>query len=161
MFLLFLEFIGTQELLLIMVVALVVFGPRRLPELGRSLGKSLSEFKRASEDFKKTWEMEAETENAEREARDSRLMSATALPEVGNDAPSSAKQNTITNQSAVETNQLLLNDSDTDDDDAQREDSLRKDSSPASLSLPTSAPSDAVPRERSNRFKPRPPTPDA
>lgn len=59
------EFLGTTELLVILVVALVIFGPRKLPELGRQLGKSLSEFKRASEDFKRTWEMEVERERAQ------------------------------------------------------------------------------------------------
>ena len=63
------EFIGTTELLVILIVALILFGPRKLPELGRSLGRSLSEFKRASEDFKRTWEMEVEVERAGREER--------------------------------------------------------------------------------------------
>ena len=57
--LLFFEFLGTTELLVIMVVALILFGPRKLPELGRSLGRSLGEFKRASDDLKRTWEKEA------------------------------------------------------------------------------------------------------
>lgn len=74
MFLLIFEFLGTTELLVILVVALILFGPRRLPELGRSLGRSLSEFKRASEDFKRTWEMEVERERFEREAEVSRAM---------------------------------------------------------------------------------------
>jgi TatA/E family protein of Tat protein translocase len=52
------EFLGTTELMVILVVALVVFGPRKLPQLSRSLGKSLTEFRRASEDFKRTWERE-------------------------------------------------------------------------------------------------------
>ncbi len=69
MLLLILEFIGTQELLLIMVVALVFFGPRKVPELGRSLGKSLNQFKRASEDFKRTWEQEVDIERAEKQAQ--------------------------------------------------------------------------------------------
>ena len=56
--LLFFEFLGTTELLVIMVAALVLFGPRKLPELGRSLGRSLNEFKRASDDLKRTWEKE-------------------------------------------------------------------------------------------------------
>jgi len=47
-------------LLVIALVALVLFGPRKLPEIGRSLGKSLAEFKRASDDFKRTWEYEVE-----------------------------------------------------------------------------------------------------
>ena len=60
--LLFLESVGTTELLGIMVVALIIFGPRKLPELGRSLGRSLSEFKRASDDLKQTWEKEVAAE---------------------------------------------------------------------------------------------------
>lgn len=68
MVLLILEFIGTQELFLIMVVALVVFGPRKLPEIGRTIGKSLNEFRRASEEFKRTWQMEADLELAEKQA---------------------------------------------------------------------------------------------
>jgi|GEM_PF-299620 len=58
------EFIGTSELMIIAVVALIIFGPRKLPEIGRSLGKSLGEFKRASEDFKRTWEYEVELEQS-------------------------------------------------------------------------------------------------
>jgi sec-independent protein translocase protein TatA len=65
------EFLGTTELMVIAVVALILFGPRKLPEIGRSVGRSLAEFKRASDDFKRTWEYEVEidqrrpaTENA-------------------------------------------------------------------------------------------------
>src|SRR6059058_1077535 len=61
--LLIFEFLGTTELLVIALVALVLFGPRKLPEIGRSLGKSLAEFKRASDDFKRTWEYEVEIEH--------------------------------------------------------------------------------------------------
>ena len=67
--LLFLESIGTTELLVILVVALIIFGPRKLPEMGRMLGKSLGEFKRASDDFKRTWEREVETERVEQQQR--------------------------------------------------------------------------------------------
>jgi TatA/E family protein of Tat protein translocase len=56
------EFLGTGELMIIAVVALIIFGPRKLPEIGRSLGRAMSEFKRASEDFKRTWEYEVELE---------------------------------------------------------------------------------------------------
>src|SRR6476659_1567362 len=52
--------IGMPELILIFVVALLVFGPRKLPEIGKSLGKGLAEFKRASDDLKKTIEQEIE-----------------------------------------------------------------------------------------------------
>ena len=57
--LLFLEFIGTTELLVVLLVALVVFGPRKLPELGRSLGRALNQLQAASDDFKRTWETES------------------------------------------------------------------------------------------------------
>jgi len=50
--------IGMPELILIFLVALLVFGPRKLPELGRSLGKGIAEFKRASDDLKRTIEDE-------------------------------------------------------------------------------------------------------
>lgn len=48
--------IGMPELLIIMAIALVVIGPQKLPELARSLGRGLSEFKRATEGFKQTME---------------------------------------------------------------------------------------------------------
>ncbi len=50
--------IGMPELIIIFVIALIIFGPRKLPELGRTLGKSLSEFRRASNDLRNTLEEE-------------------------------------------------------------------------------------------------------
>ena len=50
--------IGMPEMIIILVIALIIFGPRKLPELGRSLGKSLAEFKRASNELKNTLEEE-------------------------------------------------------------------------------------------------------
>ncbi len=50
--------IGGTELLIILVIALVVFGPKRLPELGRTIGKGLGEFRRASNDLKRSLEDE-------------------------------------------------------------------------------------------------------
>jgi Tat protein translocase TatB subunit len=61
---LILETLGSTELIFILVVALMFFGPRKLPQLSRSLGKSLAEFRKASEDFKRTWEREVELESA-------------------------------------------------------------------------------------------------
>ena len=46
--------IGMPELIIILVIALIIFGPRKLPELGRSLGKSIGEFKKASNELRST-----------------------------------------------------------------------------------------------------------
>ncbi|MCX6537342.1 MAG: TatA/E family twin arginine-targeting protein translocase [Acidobacteria bacterium] len=55
--------IGMPELIVILVIALIIFGPRKLPELGRSLGKSIAEFKRASNELKNTLEEEIRVED--------------------------------------------------------------------------------------------------
>jgi len=54
--------LGLPELLLIFVVALIVFGPRKLPEIGKTLGKALNEFKKASDELKSTIEREVKVE---------------------------------------------------------------------------------------------------
>ena len=58
--------IGMPELVIIFVLALIIFGPRKLPELGRSLGKSLAEFKRATNDLKSTLDEEIRLEDQQR-----------------------------------------------------------------------------------------------
>ena len=50
--------LGMPELIVIFVIALVIFGPRKLPELGRSLGRSLAEFKKATSELQNTLEQE-------------------------------------------------------------------------------------------------------
>ena len=52
--------IGMPELILIFIVALIVFGPKKLPEIGKSLGKGLAEFKKASDDFKQSIQREVD-----------------------------------------------------------------------------------------------------
>jgi sec-independent protein translocase protein TatA len=54
--------IGVTELVIIFVIALIVFGPRKLPELGKSLGKSINEFKKASNELQHTLEQEIRVE---------------------------------------------------------------------------------------------------
>ena len=61
--------IGMPELIVIMVIALIIFGPRKLPELGKSLGRSLNEFKKASTDLQNTLEQEIKIEE-QKEAAD-------------------------------------------------------------------------------------------
>jgi sec-independent protein translocase protein TatA len=50
--------LGGPELFLILVIALIVFGPRKLPEIGKSLGRMMMEFKKASNEFRQTIESE-------------------------------------------------------------------------------------------------------
>ena len=67
--------IGMPELIIILTIALIIFGPRKLPELGRSLGKSLGEFKRASNELRNTLDEEIRIEEqrtAERAAEPTR-----------------------------------------------------------------------------------------
>ena len=88
--------LGGPELFLIFVVALIVFGPRKLPEIGKSLGKMMGEFRRASNDFRSTIENEVEAEKIRDSLRieppsvepvsPSRLLPAESSPE-GPEAP--------------------------------------------------------------------------
>ncbi len=80
--------IGMPELVIIFVVALVIFGPRKLPELGRSLGKSLSEFKRASNDLRSTLEEEINIE--EKQVTESTSQKTVANTSTDRDIDSSA-----------------------------------------------------------------------
>src|SRR5271166_5320744 len=58
--------IGMQEMMAIFVIALLIFGPKKLPELGRTLGKAITEFRKASAELKSTFDREMR--NLEREA---------------------------------------------------------------------------------------------
>jgi sec-independent protein translocase protein TatA len=72
--------IGMPELLLIFVVALLVFGPKKLPEIGKSIGKGLLEFKKASEDLKKTIESEMDQIKNEPSPAPAETVARTAAP---------------------------------------------------------------------------------
>jgi len=72
--------LGGPELFLIFVVALIVFGPRKLPEIGKSLGKMMAEFRKASNDFRSTIESEVEAEKIRESMR-------IEPPKVVHDAP--------------------------------------------------------------------------
>lgn len=78
--------IGMPELVIILVIALIIFGPRKLPELGRSLGKSIGEFKKASNELQRTLDEEIRTEerkeqrSAIRAEQNSAIAAASATP---------------------------------------------------------------------------------
>jgi TatA/E family protein of Tat protein translocase len=71
--------IGMPELIIILVIALIIFGPRKLPELGRSLGKSIGEFKKASNELRSTLEEEIRIDE-QREQREKRTQAASSTP---------------------------------------------------------------------------------
>jgi TatA/E family protein of Tat protein translocase len=82
--------VGTPELIIIFVIALIVFGPRKLPELGKSLGKSLAEFKRASNELKNTLDEEIRMEErkqqvAQEPPRVAEFHDTTTAPATGTD----------------------------------------------------------------------------
>lgn len=60
--------LGMPELIVIFVIALIVFGPKKLPELGKSLGKGLAEFKRASNELQRTLEEEVRLDDQKQRA---------------------------------------------------------------------------------------------
>ena len=76
--------IGVQEMIIIFLVALVLFGPKKLPELGRTFGKALTEFRRASSDLKSSFEREMQ--NLERENDSLKAATHNTVNEIYNSA---------------------------------------------------------------------------
>jgi len=71
--------IGMPELVIILVIALIIFGPRKLPELGRSLGKSIGEFKKASNELRNTLDEEIRAEERKEQQVKTEAEQKTAL----------------------------------------------------------------------------------
>ena len=71
--------LGMPELIIIMVIALIVIGPQKLPDLAKSLGKGLAEFKKATEDFKQS--IDTETRSTEEKEHLAKLAEAKARAE--------------------------------------------------------------------------------
>jgi TatA/E family protein of Tat protein translocase len=96
--------IGMPEMIIILVIALIIFGPRKLPELGKSLGRSLNEFKKASNELRSTLEEEIRVEERKEQrsqiAADQKSAIDAAAPVPGSDADLasrvSAAEDTVT-----------------------------------------------------------------
>jgi sec-independent protein translocase protein TatA len=84
--------IGMPELIIIFVIALIIFGPRKLPELGRSLGKSIAEFKRASNELKSTLEEEIRLEEQKQQLEAQKAESQRAAATTSAPAPVSIEE---------------------------------------------------------------------
>jgi sec-independent protein translocase protein TatA len=89
--------IGMPELIIILVIALIIFGPRKLPELGKSLGRSLNEFKKASTDLQNTLEQEIKIEEQKESASKARAEESTASAAIpaDDDDQNSAPRETV------------------------------------------------------------------
>lgn len=83
--------LGGPELLLILVIALIVFGPRKLPEIGKSLGRMMVEFRKASSDFRQTIEQEVEAD---------RLKGSVEQPSVGPAPTMQPPENAVSREAA-------------------------------------------------------------
>ena len=82
--------LGVPELLLIFAVVLIVFGPRKLPEIGRTLGKALGEFRKATDDLKSTIEREVRLEELKKVTPPTLESIITPFESVSRNEPSAA-----------------------------------------------------------------------
>ncbi len=75
--------LGMPELILIFVVALLLFGPRKMPQIGRSIGRAMGEFRRASNEFKRTIEDEVAADEIREVEKDLKEIKKTITDPVG------------------------------------------------------------------------------
>jgi Tat protein translocase TatB subunit len=94
--------LGGPELFLIMVVALIVFGPRKLPEMGKSLGKMMAEFRKASSEFQRTIEDEVEADRVRNVTPASLPAAGSADTAVTTPAPENTVERDATSSAPIE-----------------------------------------------------------
>ncbi len=80
MFLFILESIGTSELILIGIIALIFLGPRKLPQIARTIGKTMADFRNTTNEFKSTWEREVNFDAEAEALRSGDLPPASPMP---------------------------------------------------------------------------------
>jgi sec-independent protein translocase protein TatA len=107
--------LGVPELLLIFAVILIVFGPRRLPEIGKTLGKALGEFRKATDDLKNTIEREVRLEELKTIAPDIRSsVDSVARDPISMLAPVSSPEPPLPEPSLPETAEAAAGDAPSD-----------------------------------------------
>jgi sec-independent protein translocase protein TatA len=91
--------LGMQEIIIIFIIALIVFGPRKLPELGKTIGKGLAEFKRASNELKQTWEDEVQLDKTKEEisqiVKEATISPSEIVQEISSDINKSIDNNSV------------------------------------------------------------------
>ena len=94
MFLFILESIGTSELILIGIIALIFLGPRKLPQIAKTIGKTMADFRNTTNEFKETWQREVDFEDEISAIRTVDIDGAPA-PTVARLEPAHESENTI------------------------------------------------------------------
>jgi Tat protein translocase TatB subunit len=101
LYFLFLEFIGTTEVIFIAIVALIIFGPRKMPDIARQIGKTMNDLRRVSTEFRETWEREVALEDEKPKnlwkTDNSEKISETSLAELENRSIAGNKSEIIDN----------------------------------------------------------------
>lgn len=101
MFYLFIfESIGTQELILIGIIAMIFLGPRRLPEYAKKIGKMMSEFRGTAQEFRSTWEREVNFEEEAEAIRSGELRETKPVPRIRSSAEATAEATDVVETSA-------------------------------------------------------------
>ena len=95
MFLFILESIGTSELILIGIIALIFLGPRKLPQIAKTIGKTMADFRNTTNEFKSTWEREVNFEEEAEALRSGDLPASSAAPVPRSTATDEGSANTI------------------------------------------------------------------
>jgi len=86
--------VGPLELVIVLVIALLVIGPKRLPEMGNSLGKTIREFRKASSDISEATSMEPQTKPASQQATTAPASAPAAGSSAGGEATAPAEDGT-------------------------------------------------------------------
>lgn len=98
--------LGISEVILILVLALLIFGPKRLPEMGRTIGKGLAEFRKASTDFKRTINAELALDEGEQSQTSRRPALAGKVTVLDPPTPAATPEGTAPRGTAVEPDAL-------------------------------------------------------